>query len=75
MKTTRFVFVMILCLISFHNYSWNALSFVQAPINEAGEVQIPDGAVVRSEAEETDALIESEEKSIYSIHIFYSAAA
>jgi len=45
-------------------YAHDASFFVQAPINEAGEVDIPDEAVVRSEAEETDALLESEEKSI-----------
>merc|ERR1740130_1064302 len=45
-------------------YAHDASFFVKAPINEAGEVEIPDEAVVRSEAEETDALLESEEKSI-----------
>jgi len=41
-------------------YGKDAEFFVQAPLNEQGEVDIPDHAIVKEEASESDSLVESE---------------
>jgi len=43
-------------------YADDASFFVKVPLNEQGEVDIPAEAYVKSEAEETDALLEKEEE-------------